>query len=351
MMMDQSLKLLGLGLCAAIAAGCPADDTDAMGDSENATTAADPTTDTPTSSDAPTTTNDPDTTDSATTTDTPTTTDDPDTTDATGGGDCLGVPDSGAAAGEGCAENGDCESGVCLLFQDVPADDDAVCGEPMPDCSTRVTGTLFDFATLEAVANQEVRVVAALEALTDPTGADAQASGMSGADGTFDFTSDGPISAPIATVAVVSGGRYFTTATGVQSDDGGYPPGTGIHEFWAIPTDSLNVWNNAIDGTVDEEVFPVGEAGGIIGFVRDSSGAPLAGATVAPDADGSGAQILYPQADNTVVDTMTDETGLFMVLGGASAGEVYVASAGGQTGSGRAGTAPNVVFTLVITVE
>ncbi|MCR9160476.1 MAG: carboxypeptidase-like regulatory domain-containing protein [Nannocystaceae bacterium] len=356
-MMNQTLKLLGLGVCVAIATGCPADDSDPVAGTESSDPTGDPTTDTETTADP---TGDP-TGDTETTADPTSDTEDPDTDttdpdttdtdDPTAGGECLGVPESGAAEGEACTANDECESGVCLLFQDVPADDDAVCGEVMPDCSTRVTGTLFDFASLAPIPDQEVRVVAALDALTNPTGADAQASGMSGGDGTFDFRSEGPISAPIATVAIVSGGRYYTTATGVQSDAGGYPPGTGIHEFWAVPQDSLNAWNASIDGTVDKSVFPVGEAGGIIGFVRDASGAPVAGATVAPDADGSGAQVLYPQADDSVVDTMTDETGLFMILGGASTGEDYVATSGGLSGSGTAGTGPNVVFALVITVE
>jgi hypothetical protein len=351
MMMDHSLKLLGLGLCVAVAAGCPADDTDPDASTETATPTTGteptggPTTETPTSTGDETTTADP--TGGMTTTEGETTTDDP-----TGGGACVGVPESGAAEGEACAVNGECESGVCLLFQDAPADDDAVCGAVMPDCSTRVTGTVFDFGGSGALGGEEVRIVKALDALTNPAGAEPVASGTADGDGRVDFTSDGAIMSPIAIIATVGGsGDYFLTATGVSSDDGGYAPGTGIHEFWAVPTASLDAWNTALDGQTDAENLPVGAAGGIVGFVRDADGNPVAGATVAPTGDSSGASVFYPQADDSVVDTMTDATGLFVIVGGASTGEDYEASANGLTGSGTAGTAPNVVFSLVLTIE
>ena len=353
MMMDQSLKLLGLGLCVAIATGCPADDTDPSAGTESSDGS---TSDTPTTGDTPTTTDTPTTGDTATTTDTPTTTDNPTTgdsdTDPTAGGECVGVPESGAAAGEACTANTDCESGVCLLFQDVPPDEDAVCGDVMDDCATRITGTVFDFGTLGALGGEEVRVVKALDALTNPAGAEPVASGTADGDGAVDFTSDGAISSPIAIIATVGGsGDYFLTATGVASDEGGYAPGTGIHEFWAVPNASLDAWNTALAGQADEEVLPVGMAGGIVGFVRDADGNPLAGATVEPSTDGSGAQIFYPQDDDSVTTDMTGPSGLFIAVGGASTGEDYLATSGDLSGSGTAGTAPNVVFSLVLTVE
>ena len=222
-MMDQTLKLLGLGLCVAVAAGCPAED-DPMADGTDSATPTtgstdDPTTGTPSTSDPTMTTNP---TTGEPTTDGPTTID-PDTTDTTGEQVCPGVPESGAAAGESCAGNAECEAGVCLLFQDVPLDDTAVCGDVMPDCSTRVTGTVFDFLSREALGGEEVRVVKALDALTNPGGAEPVASGTADGEGRVDFESDGPISSPIAIIATVGGDGtdYFLTATGVAGDDMG----------------------------------------------------------------------------------------------------------------------------------
>ncbi len=352
-MMDQTLKLLGLGLCVAFAAGCPSEDDP---DADGTDSATPTTTDTPSSTDTPSTTDEPTTGDPTTgpTTDEPSTTD-PDTTDTdpTAGGDCAGVPESGAAAGEGCGANEECESGVCLLFQDVPLDATAVCGDVMPDCSTRVTGTVFDFSTRATLAGEEVRIVKALDALTMPATAEPVASGTADGDGRVDFVSDGAISSPIAIIATVGGEGtdYFITATGVAGDDGGYAPGTGLHEFFAVPNASLDAWNTSLDGVADAKLLPVGAAGGIVGFVRDADGNPVAGATVGPDTDGSGATIYYPQADDSIDTTMTDETGLFIAVGGAATGEDYTASAGGLSGSGTAGSALNVVFSLVLTLQ
>ena len=353
-MMDQTLKLLGLGLCVAVAAGCPSDDTGQTGEtgSEGSEGTGDPTTGDPTGDPTGDTTGDPT---GELTTGAPTTSVDPDTgdTDPTGDGSCPGVPDSGAAVDEPCTGNDDCESGVCLLFQDVPADDDAVCGDVMVDCSTRVTGTVFDFLTRAPLGGEEVRIVKALDALTMPATAVPVASGTADGEGQVDFASEGPISSPIAIIATVGGEGtdYFLTATGVAGDDMGYAPGTGLHEFFAVPTGPLDAWNDGLEGLVDPEMLPVGAAGGIVGFVRDAEGNPVAGATVAPGKDGSGASIFYPQVDDSIVDTMTDETGLFIAVGGAATGEDYTATSGGMTGVGTAGTAANVVFSLVLTVQ
>ncbi|MBC8072244.1 MAG: hypothetical protein IAG13_28240, partial [Deltaproteobacteria bacterium] len=78
-----------------------------------------------------------------------TTTVDPDSSSGELPTECQG-PLGETAAGESCAANGECASGVCLIFTDVPLDATAVCGEnpPITDagCSTRITGTVFDFS-------------------------------------------------------------------------------------------------------------------------------------------------------------------------------------------------------------
>lgn len=282
---------------------------------------------------------------------------------ATTGGtaECLGIGGAGAA-GAACTENGDCMSGVCLAFQDVPADPDAVCGDEPPECATHVTATLFDFSAIvdagapAPLAGTEVRVLKALEAITSPVTATAIASATAGNNGQIDVVTDGPISAAIAIIAVAGGGDYFLTATGVASEVemGRYEVGTGIHEFWAVQTATLNDWSTALsDDTEAAEKLGegLGTSGGVIGWVRDAEGAAVMGATVASDSDSSGAVIRYPQDDGTMGTESTGPSGTFVILGPTPTGEDFTASSGGMSGGGTAGTANDVVFTLIITVS
>ncbi len=244
--------------------------------------------------------------------------------DTTGGpaGECYGVggPNADGAA---CTANSDCASGVCTIFTDVPLNADAVC-DPTPSmtdagCNTRITGTVFDFSTLAPTEGATMKVAAALNAITNPAGADALAEATSGADGRLDVTTEVPISAAIAIIALVEAPGAYLTATGLASPAEGsaYGVANGIHDLWLVPTASLDAWSTALGTDVDvpAELLPLGDAGGIVGLVRDAAGMPIAGAVVEA-APGSAAVIRYVAADNTIVADATTDTGIFVILGG-----------------------------------
>jgi hypothetical protein len=273
--------------------------------------------------------------------------------------ECLGIGGAGAV-GDACTSNDDCMSGVCLQFQDVPQDPDAVCGEEPADCATHITATLFDFSAIvdtgapAPLGGTEVRVLKALEAITSPVTATAIASATPGGDGRIDVVTDGPISAAIAIIAVAGGGGdYSLTATAVagEVEMGRYEVGTGIHEFWAVQTATLETWSTALRSDPDAADAlgdGLGVSGGVIGFVRDAEGVPVEGATVTSDSDSSGAVIRYPQDDGTMGTDTTGPTGTFVILGPTPTGEDFTATASGMSGSGTAGTADDVVFTLIM---
>ncbi len=274
--------------------------------------------------------------------------------------ECLGIGGAGAV-GAACTNNGDCMSGVCLKFQDVPPPTDAVCGEEPPECATHITATLYDFSAIvdtgmpAPLGGTEVRVLKALEAITNHVAAPPVASATAGNDGHIDVVTDGAINASIAIIAVAGGGDYFLTATGVASevDLGRFEVGTGIHEFWAVRTSTLQDWSNALRMDMDAADAlgdGLGVSGGVIGFVRDAQGMPVEGATVASDSDSSGAVIRYPQEDGSMGTEMTGPSGTFVILGPTPTGEDFTATAGGMSGGGTAGTANDVVFTLIMTV-
>jgi hypothetical protein len=269
---------------------------------------------------------------------------------------CYGIGGPGAE-GDACAANDECASGVCTIYTDVPLNEDAVCAA-MPSmteagCNTRVTGTIFDFSTLAPVEGATLKVAAALNAITNPAGADAIASATSDAMGRVDVTTEVPISAAIAIIALVEGPGGFLTATGLASpaDGSSYAVGTGIHDLWIVPSASIDAWSTALeaDAEVAPEQLPLGEAGGIVGLVRDAAGLPIAGATVEPADAGSGVVIRYIAADNTVVADATTETGIFVVLGAAQTGEDFNAIVDGNVAAtGTAGSANGAVFTVIM---
>ncbi|MBK6917827.1 MAG: hypothetical protein IPH07_10540 [Deltaproteobacteria bacterium] len=281
------------------------------------------------------------------------------TADSTGGSDVCPGAGGAAADGDACTANGDCMSGVCTIFTDVPLNADATCGpSPATDagCNTRVTGTVFDFSTRMPVAGATMKVAGALNAITNPGGATALAQATSGADGRVDVTSDVPINQAIAIIALVEGADGYLTATGLASPVMGsvYAVGTGIHDLWLVPSAKLTAWSTALmaDAEVDAASLPLGDAGGVIGFVRGPDGLPVAGATVEPADAGSGAIIRYVAADDTITADMTTDTGIFIVIGAAQTGEDFDAKMGGSTiASGTAGSANGAAFTLILSAE
>jgi len=264
-----------------------------------------------------------------------------------------------AAVGDACTSNGDCESGVCTIFTDVPLNDDAVCGETPEGCSTRVTGTVFDFSTRMPVADASMKVAGAIAAVANPPEAPALATTTSGADGRVDVTTDVAVKQAVAIVALVESPSGYLTATGLASpvdEMNNYAVGTGIHDLWLVPSGPLGMWSTALgmDAEIPATSLPLGDAGGVIGLVRDSAGMPIAGAVVAPDDAGSGALIRYVNADNTVAADMTTETGIFIAVGVSQLGEDFTASMGGSPipgASGTAGSANGAVFTLILNAD
>ncbi|MBC8071360.1 MAG: hypothetical protein IAG13_23745 [Deltaproteobacteria bacterium] len=246
---------------------------------------------------------------------------------------------------------------MCLIFTDVPLDATAVCGEnpPITDagCSTRITGTVSDFSTRAPVEGATMKAAGALNAITNPSGATALASGTSDAMGRIDAVTDVAVNQAIAIIALVEGPGGYLTATGLASPIMGsiYATGTGIHDLWLVPQTSLDAWSTALGADPDilADSLPLGDAGGVVGFVRDATGAPIVGAVVEPAEDGSAAVIRYVAADNSIVADATTETGIFIVIGAAQTGEDFNATMGGSTiATGTAGSTNAAVFTLIM---
>lgn len=274
--------------------------------------------------------------------------------DSTGGAD-DGVMEGGSVPeGDPCTANADCMSLVCELFTDVEADKAAVCAPTPEGGNTRITGTVWDFVTGAPVAGASLTVASALNAATNPTDVMAIVEATSGADGRVDATSTMAISAQLGIVGLVAADGYYLTATGLAApnDAGGYDPGNGIHDIWAIPTGDLTNWSEALamDKTIDGGSLPLGDAGGVIGLVRDiATGTPVEGATVVSENDASTAIVRYLADDGTFNADGTGPSGIFVILEPMLA-ETFVAQMGGSaiSGSGTAGSTNNAAFTLIL---
>lgn len=271
---------------------------------------------------------------------------------------CLGVGGPNAD-GDACTANSDCASGVCTIYTDAPVNDDAVCEASAEDCSTRITGTIFDFGNpAETVEAAELLVAPALSAALNPTGvteATALVAATSDADGRFDGISSGPIvNVPLGIVGLVSAPGFFLTITGVAGDaDGAYEVANAVHDMWAIPQSDLSNWSDSLAGDIPEEFLPLGEQGGVVGLIRDASGAPIAGATVeSEDGADSDAFIRYLNDDGTFGMTETSDLGVFLIIAPGSPSENFDAIVDGmEVPGGPVGSAAGAVFTLIITQD
>jgi hypothetical protein len=259
------------------------------------------------------------------------------------------MPADTAADGEACAANGDCASQACLKYRDL---DDGECVAAADGGNTRIAGTLIDFATGMPVANTELRVIGALEALTDPVGAVPAVTVMSDASGQVDATSAMPLSAGIGIVGIVSGGDYYTTATGLASPTAGkYGPMNGNRDIWAVPSAKLTEWSGYLATDADiMPSLPLGEKGGVVGFVRDTTGAARAGAKVVSvtNGDATMAKIRYLADDGlSFAGDVTGATGIFILVSPALAERFTVE---GSEVEGTAGSAENAAFVMILTV-
>ncbi len=337
--------IIGLGLTLPLA-GCPGDDGPSTTAANDSTSAGmtDTTADTdPTAADS-----------TAATAVTETATD---SVDSTGEppGECPGSGVGTADVGADCSANADCASGVCTIFTDVPLNDDAVCAETPANCGTRFTGTIFDFTTGEALSGANVVVAAALQAATNPTGAMALVEATSGGDGRIDETSPDALMAPIGIVALTSSGGYYLTATGLAApvDGSSYNVGSSIHDIWAVPETDLQDWSDelSMDPAILPESLPLGDAGGVVGFVRDTAGVPVGGAEVSSTNDGSGAIIRYLNDDGTFGVDRTSDLGIFVIIEPALAEVFEVSVAGAVVGGGTAGSADGAIFTMIVNAQ
>ena len=288
---------------------------------------------------------------------TDTTTAGTDTTAGTETTDTTDTTDTGNdtdPVGADCSVNEDCSSRVCEKFTD-PAT--GMCVEAPANGNTRIMGTLRALDSNADVITAEINAVAALSAIGDPLNAESIVKGTSDSMGIFDFTSSEPIDAPIGLIALVNTAGYQVTATGLAQPISGnaYGPATTVRDIWAVPTAALDTWNAALmaDMDFDQATLPLGAKGGVVGLVRDSSGAPLAGATVvAVDPDTSTAEVRYIDEAGTGVTTgPTSSNGLFILVKPGLKEQFTVTGVSG-TAIGTAGSATkDAVFVMVLNVE
>jgi hypothetical protein len=258
--------------------------------------------------------------------------------------------------GEACTEHEECMSLLCELYTDITANQMGVCGPAVPGGNTRVTATVRDFATGAVVGGAEIVVASALNAATNPTGVTPILTTTASGEGVVDATSEMPISAQIGIVALVSAGGGYLTATGLASPNsgGGYDPGVGIHDIWSVQQADLDAWSTALgmDPMIDAASLPLGDAGGVMGLLRDgATGTPVEGATVVSANDSSAAIVRYLADDGSFGTDATGPSGIFVILD-PSLAEEFTPMMGGAAigGNGTAGSAAGAAFTLVLNV-
>jgi hypothetical protein len=268
----------------------------------------------------------------------------------------MSMPGAGAE-GSPCTANADCESESCIEWTDTQTD--AVCG-PRAECgNTRFVGTLFDFDTKEPIAGGELTVVGALAALGGLDSATPLVEATAGANGQIDATSAEPLNQGIGVIGVVTGGAYYVTATGLAQPypmTPMYPPLNGIHDIWGVPSAKLTEWSGYLMTDPDMVVvdgLPLGDKGGVIGLVRDGTGAGVAeGVVVSSKGAESTAVVRYLNEDGMGFNADgTSSNGVFVLVNPGLAEVFTVDVAGTPTGlTGTAGSAENAAFVLIFNV-
>ncbi|WP_293275497.1 hypothetical protein [Nannocystis sp.] len=171
------------------------------------------------------------------------------------------------------------------------------------------------------------------------------------ANGQVDVTSTEPLAEGVGVVGVITGGDYYTTATGIAAPTAGvYGPMNGNRDIWAMPAAKLTEWSGYL--MADPEIMPslpLGDAGGVVGFVRDGNGMGKAGAKIVSETNGAAttAKIRYLSDDGVSFNAdATGTSGLF-VLVSPGLGEHFTVEGG--TVIGTAGSAKKAVFVLILT--
>jgi len=254
-----------------------------------------------------------------------------------------------AADGEACSDNGDCMSQGCLKFRDA---EDGECVAAPANSATRIAGTLLDFATNTPIPSVELRVIGALSALGNPAMATPVAKGNADADGKVDFVSPEALKEGIGIVGIITGGDYYTTATGLASPTAGkYGPMNGIRDIWAVPTAKLTEWSGLLAADPDVMTFlPLGDNGGVVGLVREAAtSAPKAGAKIVPVADTTNAFVRYLSDDGMSFNSdATGTTGIFILVNPGLAEKFTVEGSPDVTAS--AGSAKGAAFVMILNV-
>jgi len=254
-----------------------------------------------------------------------------------------------AADGEACSANDDCMSLGCLKFRDAG---DGECVAAPANMTTRIAGTLLDFATSAPIPSVELRVIGALSALGDPANATPVAKGNSDAEGMVDFVSPEALKEGIGIVGVITGGAYYTTATGLASPTAGkYGPMNGIRDIWAVPSVKLTEWSALLAADLDVMPYlPLGDMGGVVGLIRDAAtSAPKPGAKVLPVNDTSKSFIRYLSDDGlTFNSNATGTSGIFILVNPGLAENFTVE--GNPDITAKAGSAKGAAFVMILSL-
>lgn len=278
-------------------------------------------------------------------------------TDPTGGSESgssgdtpTGSGGDTAAEGEACSSNEDCASLACEKYRDA---EEGTCVAAPAGGATRFTGTLLDFSAGTPVGSTDLKVVGALSALTDPANAKAVAMGTSDAGGKVDFVSAAPVKEGIGIIGLVTGGSFYTTATGLASPGPGnvYGPMGSIRDIWAMPAAKLTEWSGYLMTDPDIAAsLPLGDKGGVIGLVREAAtGAPKSGAVIVPVSGMTGAKIRYLADDGMSFNTTgTGSSGIFVLIG-PSVAEPFMVE-GNPDVTAKAGSAPGVAFVMTLSL-
>jgi hypothetical protein len=265
--------------------------------------------------------------------------------------------DAGVNEAEACIYHTDCATQYCLRYSDVPIDPDRQCARAGNIGDMRVTATVRDLSTRDAVADASVAVVGAFAAASNPVAARANPiATLSGDDnGRVDAIAAEVNSTPLGVVALASADGYFLTATGLGapfSDTTDYAAGNTIHDLWLVSSSVLDDWSGLLaEEAALADALPLGEQGGVIAFVRDvMTGEPLAGAVVRSANDASDASVRYLTEDGSAfTEDQTSEQGIALILN-PGIGENFGAYLNDELISTNvAGSAPKVV--MVVTFQ
>ena len=250
-----------------------------------------------------------------------------------------------------CVVHEDCASGYCLSYQDAPPDSNAACETPPAGMATRFTGRVLNIETFAVLPDATVDVVAALDAIVNPTGATPLVSALTDGAGRFDSTSSGPLTAAIGVVARITAPAYARSLVGIAIPAGSqtYGPGNSVHDLWAIRDATIDAWSSALSADAAlAEHLPLVERGGVVAVLRNgATGMPLEGATLSPVDDASSLHIRYVDAAGTGFQTTgTASRGIAVILGAPTTGASFeLMHEGVPTGvTGQVGSTNHALF-------